>query len=114
MNYIMSFFITFIYRMNDDAKIYYGKYISDYFSDDHEGLDKEIETLLFDSIIQYRKQQNLPEIKINLYIGVLSFSTNNHIPLFSSDNEKLFFDFYYEKYSFNNSKTFINGKQIEG
>lgn len=105
-------FITFMYRIGNDKQIYYGKYVCDYISDDHNGLDKEIEYSLFNGLTQYNKQKNLPEINIKIYIGVLSFSHSNRIPTFSSDNEKMFFDFYYERYDFNDIKTFVNGEQV--
>jgi hypothetical protein len=34
--------ITFIYKIKNVNKTFYGKYITDYMSDDHEGLDNEI------------------------------------------------------------------------
>ena len=44
-------FITFIYKVGKNPKIYYGKYCIDYISDDHDGLDNEVKyTLIIDHI----------------------------------------------------------------
>ncbi len=40
-------FITFIYKVGKNYKTYYGKYCFDYISDDHEGLDNEVENIYF-------------------------------------------------------------------
>ena len=41
-------FITFIYRIGDNDKTYFGKYNPTYLSDDHEGLDEEVKSCLVD------------------------------------------------------------------
>ena len=108
-------FITFIYKIENDQKTYYGKYCCDYISDDHEGLDKEIEYILIDGINKYRKQNNLPilEGKDKISIGVLSFSSNKYIPVYSSDDEIKCFDFYCKYYDrTKNSIKFMNGKLL--
>jgi len=48
-------FITFIYRIG--KKVFHGKYITDYISDDHEGLDNEIKDIVISGINEYRKQK---------------------------------------------------------
>ena len=40
-------FITFIYRIGNNNKVFYGKYVCDYISDDHDGLDNEIKCFDF-------------------------------------------------------------------
>ena len=89
-------FITFIYRIENNPKTYFGKYNTDYISDDHEGLDKEISHVLLDGINNYRKRKNLEKIADNnITIGVLSFSWNKYITVYSSDDEIKCFDFYF-------------------
>ena len=105
-------FITFIYKIGKDLTTYYGKYASDSISDDHEGLDKEVKPFLIDGLNAYRKRNNIPEIDVDICVGILSFSTNSFIPTFSSDDEIKCFDFYYEKYN-QKSKTYVNAKLIE-
>jgi hypothetical protein len=105
-------FISFIYKIDNNKKTYYGKFVCDYISDDHEGLDNEIRWYVIDGINKYREQKELPPIE-KIYIGVISFSMNRYIPTFSSDQEIQCFDFYYEKYEHVNEKTYINGKLIE-
>jgi len=70
-------FITFIFKLNET--IFYGKYYTDYISDDHEGLDKEIKPYLLKGINEYQKQENLPEVKENIHIGIISVSDHNYI-----------------------------------
>ena len=43
-------FITFIYKIGSNNKTYFGKYITDYISDEHEGLDLVIKPYLLDGI----------------------------------------------------------------
>jgi len=101
-------FITFIYKVGKNNKTYYGKYCVDYVSDDHEGLDNEVKYILIKGLNEYRKKQNIKKIKSKIMIGILSFSSNNIIPTFSTGNEKKCFDFYC---SYDN-KIYINGKLI--
>ena len=101
-------FITFIYKIGKNYKTYYGKYCFDYISDDHEGLDNEVKDKIIKGLNEYRKKNNIKELKSKLIIGILSFSSNNIIPTYSSDNEIKCFNFYYDY----NNKIYINGKLI--
>jgi hypothetical protein len=102
-------FITFIYKVGKNPKTYYGKYCFDYISDDHEGLDNEVKYILKQSLNQYRKQNNENKIKSKLMIGILSFSSNENIPTYSTNNEIKCFDFY-KTYD---GLIYINGKLME-
>ena len=101
-------FITFIYKVGKNPKTYYGKYCFDYISDDHEGLDNEVKYILKQSLNQYREQNNIKKIKSKLIIGILSFSSSETIPTYSTNNEIKCFDFY-KNYD---EKIYINGKLI--
>jgi hypothetical protein len=101
-------FITFIYKIGKNNKTYYGKYCFDYISDDHEGLDDEVKDKLINGLNKYRKKKNIPELKSTIIIGILSFSSNDIIPTYSTDNEIKCFDFYYN----DDNKVYINGKLI--
>ena len=105
-------FITFIYRIGKNKNTYYGKYVVDYISDDHDGLDDEIRPILINGINSYRKKYNKPILDNYINIGILSFSSNQYIPTFSSDNEKKCFDFYCEHFKYKN-KIYVNGEYIE-
>lgn len=103
-------FITFIYKIGEmTEKIYYGKYCTNYISDDHEGLDIDVKYSLIRGLNEYNKQNNIC-LKINekIIVGILSFSSDNTIPTYSSNDEIQCFDFYrdYEK------KIYINSKLI--
>ena len=102
-------FITFIYKIENIKKTFYGKFVFDYMSDDHEGLDTEVRPIVIDGINEYRKQNNQELInEEQIYIGILSLSSDFYIPVYSSKEEILCFDFYYE--TFNHiCKTYING-----
>lgn len=52
-------FITFIYKIGKTNKTYYGKYCSDYISDDHNGLDIEVKYDLVKGLNEFRKQNNM-------------------------------------------------------
>ena len=101
-------FITFIYKVGKNYNTYYGKYCFDYISDDHEGLDNEVKCLLTKGLNNYRKKKNLQPLKTNIKIGILSYSSNNIIPTYSTDDEIQCFDFYYNC----DNKIYINGELI--
>lgn len=104
-------FITFIYRIGNNKTTYYGKYVTDYISDDHDGLDDEIKPLLVYGINMYRKNNNRSIIpKKNIHIGILSLSIGTIIPTYSSENEIKCFDFYCTKCKNVEEKTYVNGK----
>ena len=100
-------FITFIYKVGKNYKTYYGKYCFDYISDDHEGLDNEVKDILIQGLNKYRKNNN-QKLQTKIIIGILSFSSNDIIPTYSTDNEIKCFDFYYNY----DNKIYINGKLI--
>ena len=94
-------FITFMYQLKGqkrrgDDSIFYGKYVSDYLSDDHEGLDKEAKDVLVRGLNLYRKQKNhKPLSKKDVEVGVIGFSSGDgRVPSYSSAKETKFFDFY--------------------
>lgn len=101
-------FITFIYKVGKNYKTYYGKYCVNYISDDHEGLDNEVKYKLIEGLNEYRKKKNIKKIKSKIMIGILSFSSNNIIPTYSTNNEIKCFDFYCDY----DNKIYINGKLI--
>ena len=106
-------FISFIYKLPNDRNTYYGKYLTDYISDDHEGLDLEVKDSLLFGLNQYRIQNNLPELDdSHIKIGVLSFCLDNYMPSNSSDAEIDCFDFYciYSEYNY---KYYVDGILVE-
>lgn len=103
--------ISFIYKMKNINKTFYGKYISDYISDDHDGLDIYIKYEVLNIINKYRENQNLKKIsKKNIMIGIISCSNENYLD-YSTDNEIFCFDFYHIEYK-GEHKYYINGKKI--
>lgn len=105
-------FISFIYRIGRNSKTYYGKYATDYVSDDHEGLDQEVKYNLINGLNQYRKQKGLSPLKTkSLYVGVTSFSDSKYIPTYSTVQEIKCFDFYmiYQDYK---KQCYVNGQPI--
>lgn len=103
-------FITFIYKLGTST--YYGKYTCDRISDDHEGLDTIVRSVLISGLNTVRERLNLPKVRSkNIHIGILSLSTDEHIPTYSSHVEINCFDFYYKEYD-NMYETYINGEKI--
>ena len=104
-------FISFIYRIGNQNKTYFGKYVTEYISDDHNGLDTEVEYELRYALNEYNKMQKLPELdkKIKITIGIISFSSNEYIPTHSTNGEIHCFNFY-RTYK---NELFVNGKKIE-
>ena len=106
-------FITFIYRIGQDKKVFYGKYVCDYISDDHEGLDNEIKNIVICGINEYRKQRWAVKINKKIRIGILSLSTNDYIPSYSTDAEIKCFDFYHKTHVLTKDETYVNGNLIK-
>jgi hypothetical protein len=67
-----------------------------------------VKDILINGLNEYRKKNNIQELKSEIIIGILSFSSNNIIPTYSSDNEIKCFDFYCDY----DNKIYINGKLI--
>ena len=92
-------FVTFIYKIG--KRTYYGKYIFNCMSDDHDGLDDQIRPLVLDGINRFRDQKGLTPLHY-VKIGILSFSVDDYIPCYSSDKE------YYKT----TKKLYVNGNEI--
>ena len=106
-------FITFFYKLKDSPQKYWGKYVSNYISDDHDGLDREIKSTVVHGINLYNKLLKIEEITFaNVFIGILSYSDNAQIPTYSSDDEIEMFDFYYDNSEGYSTRTKIYVNQI--
>ena len=104
--------VSFLYRIGANQKVFYGKYVCDYISDDHEGLDNEVLPDLLNGINIYRQQKNLQPLKKNqVKVGILSCSTNSNYLNYSTKKEIDLFGFYCTSYK-DIKKFYINGKQI--
>lgn len=88
--------ISFIYRIDKSNQTYFGKYLTDNISDNHDGLDTIIRPKLTYGLNKYRRINNKNKLKQSIFIGVLSYS--NTWMDFSSEREIKCFDFLYEKY----------------
>ena len=78
-------FITFIYKVGKSKKTYYGKYCSDYISDDHEGLDTEVKYSLLKGLKKYKEQHNeekneKSKKEMKVIVGVYLFHRTNIFP----------------------------------
>uniref|UniRef100_A0A6C0KTR2 Uncharacterized protein n=1 Tax=viral metagenome TaxID=1070528 RepID=A0A6C0KTR2_9ZZZZ len=102
-------FITFIYKI--DRCTFYGKYVFQQISDDHEGLDDEIRGILLKGVNAFRKMKNLDPIK-KIMIGIMSYSFDHFAPCFSSEKEIQAFDFYCEDVNYYEHNMYINGIKL--
>lgn len=102
-------FITFIYTIG--KKRFYGKYVVDYLSDDHEGLDDEVRPIVLKGVNAFRAQKNLSPIT-SVNIGILSYSVDNYAPCYSSEKEMVCFDFYCDEQNFSRQTIYVNGQKI--
>jgi len=96
-------FITFFYRLKNDNSKYYGKFVSNYISDDHSGLDREMKSIVVYGINLLTMNITMDDVSL----GILSFSDHSYIPTYSSDDEIEMFDFYYD-----DSIGYSTGKKI--
>ena len=102
-------FITFIYKVGNNNKTYYGKFCSDHISDDHEGLNTIVNNILQRGLNEYRKKNNQKlKLKSKIRIGILSFSSHDFIPTDSTEDEIKCFDFYCDYHG----KIYINGNLV--
>jgi hypothetical protein len=88
--------ISFIYRIDKTNQTYFGKYLTDNISDNHDGLDTIIRPKLTYGLNKHRRINNKNKLKQSIFIGVLSYS--NTWMDFSSEREIKCFDFLYERY----------------
>lgn len=103
--------ITFIYKIKNINKTFYGKYVADYMSDDHEGLDCEIKYTLLHYINKFRTSKNMKKIQDkNVLVGIISCMTNDNYLDYYSPDEIECFDFYVKK--FKDTLVYINGQKI--
>ena len=102
-------FITFIYKIG--KRTFYGKYVANCISDDHEGLDNEVHPIVLKGINEYRKQKGLSSIR-RLKIGILSFSVDAFAPCYSSEREMGCFDFYCDEQNYDKQTIYVNGQKI--
>ena len=102
-------FITFIYRIENTEKIFYGKYVCDDIPNNDEGLDIEMKPTIINGINEYRNKKGLAKLDKDVCLGILSFSSDRYTYIYSSDEEIKCFDFYYIHCN-DVSKTFINGQ----
>jgi len=102
-------FITFIYRIHTHT--FFGKYICERMSDDHEGLDRTVYSTLRNGIRKWREQNNMVPLQDKIRLGVMSYSSDNVIPVYSSDKEIHCFDFYYIEHD-NTYETYVNGIRL--
>jgi hypothetical protein len=102
-------FITFIYRIGNNDKTYYGKYCTDYVSVEHEGLDIEVRYRLLQGINRFRQNKCIRKLKSKqMKVGILSYSSDSFVPMYSTDKEIQCFDFYYDY----NNNAYVNGKLV--
>jgi hypothetical protein len=102
-------FITFIYTIG--KKRFYGKYVADYVSDDHEGLDDVVQPIVLKGVNAFRKQKGLSSIN-RVKIGILSLSVDNFVPCYSSEKEMVCFDFYCDEQNYYEQTIYVNGQKI--
>jgi hypothetical protein len=104
--------ITFIYRLHNQSKAFYGKVNLCTLSDDHKGLDHEVRIILMEGINAYRAMKKMTALPddAKLQVGILSRLTlsQDH----SSDQEVSCFDFYAKQQEGNNIY-YVNGRKIE-
>jgi hypothetical protein len=108
-------FITFIYRLPDTDKVFYGKCVMDYISDDHEGLDKEVRGQLLHGLNMlnlYPINSDRSVFMSKIKVGVISFALDEHVPSYSSDKEISCFDFYYKQEN-GKHKYYVDGARIK-
>ena len=86
---------------------YYGKYVFDCMSNDHEGLDDQVRPLILYGLNWFR------DLLGNISIDIFSFSIDDYIPSYSTNKESQCFYFYCEKeYNKRTKKIYVHDTLI--
>ena len=104
--------ITFIYRIHNQSKAFYGKLVKPTLSDDHEGIDREVRNYVLSGLNAYRKQKNMAPFAdgSKLQIGILGMMNGNIY--FCTHDERTCFDFYAREQEQGRVHYYINGREI--
>jgi hypothetical protein len=104
-------FITFIYKVGDKSKSYYGKYCDNSsISDNQNDLVIEVKEMLIKSLNDNRVKNSIPALRPNkVTIGILAISSSSIEPNQLTADEIVCFDFYrdFEK------NIYVNGRKID-
>ena len=104
--------VTFIYRIVNNPKTFYGKCVYLWLSDDYDALDVEVKCRLLPCINKYQVQNQLLAVsEEEVKVGILSCSYDKNCYDYSSLEEPQCFDFYYRQGA--PLLYFINGEKIE-
>jgi hypothetical protein len=87
MKYYNMIEVAFIFRTDINPTIQYGKIKLNYLSDDHDGIDNEINPIVYESINTFMTIHSLPNIT-NVDIGILGVSNEWHNRC-SDDEQKI-------------------------
>ena len=96
-------FITFIYRVSGTPTTCYGKYLSGWMTEDHQGLDAEMKSVLVKTINRRRERNGLPGSVLReeeVTLGIIAVSYAESFPIYSTSEERFCFDFYYTDYGY--------------
>ena len=105
--------VVFMYKIGNIPKTYYGKLQTDYISDDHEGLDKEVKYDLLKGLNTYRTNKCMPTLKMkHLKIGILSSADPNNYLDYATKREINCFDFYIWSFDYKTT-LYMNGSEIK-
>jgi hypothetical protein len=111
-------FVTFLYRIGEEKERYFGKIVWANMSDDHNGLDEEVRPYLLCGLNTYRESKGLPLLTYDgVAISTLSYSFEDRIPVYSTINDNMCFDFYmivrnYSSCSKVETTTIVDGNNI--
>jgi hypothetical protein len=110
-------FVTFIYRICGNPTTCYGKFLSGWISDDHQGLDAEMKSVLVNAINRRRRRDVLQGSLLReeeVTLGILSVSYAESFPIYSTSEERFCFDFYYTDYGYSSDacQAYLDGVLI--
>ena len=121
--------VSFIYRIGRNPRVYYGKYVCDYISDDHNGLDREVSHDLVQCVNIFKKSNKyfyaydeeddeeddnvIRDDRYQVKIGILSCATNQNYLDYSTKAEICAFDYYCSSYEKRGTKLYMNGTQLK-
>lgn len=99
--------ISFIYKEFPDLPFKFGKAVLEYISDEHDGLDTVVYSLVFNAVNKYRIKDDLTLVG-TICLGVIGIVNGD----FCSSNEKNVFDLYIKEVGNNKYKYYYKGQKL--
>jgi len=92
----MPVIVTFLYRVQYEPTVHFGKCDYEYVSDDHDGLDIEVINSLLHGMNSWRTQRGFVALtEEDVQVGIMSVSSDDRC--YTSEHDYACFDFWFRE-----------------